>query len=118
MVEQRRLFMKNAKDLLIKLISILLALLIFYIISLYFGHRFLTDSLVGSDTAQALFNTKFIYANFPKVPLWTPEQGGGISFEGLNYGAFFLTALFCKIFSLIPEQGIKIFYFLNKSMVC
>ena len=91
--------------------SVVLAVL--FLVTLYFGHRYLEKTLVGSDIAQHLFETSTILTHFPSVPLWSPEQGGGFSYQGVNYGAYWLTAAYAAFVRIPPEVAIKLFSFLS-----
>src|SRR4030043_1167592 len=92
----------------------LLTFFILFLVTVYFGSKFLNEKKMGEgDMASHFHEVMVAYDNFPRVPLWDPANGGGTSVQGVNWGASWLTAGYSKIFNIEPQITIKLFLFLS-----
>lgn len=88
---------------LLRLIYLALAVAIIFLAAYYFGHELLF-SLRGGDAASNLSIIHWFDNWFPRVPLWYPLQGGGVS---LLYGYHFLSHLAAVILSRLTSIALE-----------
>lgn len=78
------------------------------------GHPILEDHLKGNDSLHALTYLTWVDRYFPKIPLWFPLQGGGISIvSGYPMSAFFLGAILRRLTNLDLIQILRLISFLT-----
>lgn len=63
----------------ISLSHLIISFAIIAIAAYFFGYDLLSNSLAGNDALSALSYITYLDKYFPKIPLWYPYQGGGVS---------------------------------------
>lgn len=90
-----------------------LAIVIIFLAAYYFGKSLLFE-LKGGDTAAALSLVYWFDHWFPKIPLWFPSQGGGVSYVyGYQFMAHLFVVLLHRLSSLTLEQAYQLLGFLS-----
>jgi len=76
--------------------------------------RWVEGRLLGNDSSNALTFISWLNHYFPKIPVWYPFQGGGVSFtQGYSILAHFLVVLLHRISSLTLIQAFRLLGFLS-----
>src|SRR3990167_1062836 len=104
-------------EIIFRSVYLLFALALIILSSYYFGNTII-DGVTGGDTA---YNFSVIYWFdhwFPKIPLWYPLQGGGVS---IVYGYHFLahlgTVLVSRASGLTLENSFQMLSFVSVLLV-
>lgn len=61
------------------LVHFLISSTVIFIIAYFFGYSFISDPLAGNDSLNVLSYIVYLNKSFPRIPLWYPYQGGGVS---------------------------------------
>ncbi|MDO8657573.1 MAG: hypothetical protein Q7K55_02435 [Candidatus Levybacteria bacterium] len=92
---------------------LLAAVVIIFLSAYYFGNGLLFG-LKGGDTANNLSIIHWFNNWYPRIPLWYPLQGGGVSLlYGYHFLAHFDTVVLHKITGLTLENSYQLLGFLS-----
>lgn len=92
-----------------------IALVLLFSLSFLFGHKILdSQQLIGNDSTYAISLAYWFERWWPKIPLWYPMQGNGVSlFHSYPMGATFLLLFLKYNFSLSIIEGYRLLSFLT-----
>ncbi|HUV46575.1 MAG TPA: hypothetical protein VMW29_00420 [Candidatus Bathyarchaeia archaeon] len=98
-----------------RFIFLIFSLSLFFIITLFFGHGFLTsEDLLGNDIYNVFSHINWINRYFPKIPFWYPVEGTGTS---LQYGypilSHLITVFASRLFGLSIIESFRWLGFLS-----
>lgn len=100
-------------NIIFKVFYFLAAAFLIFVVSYFFGFPFL-QKLYGNDTPNTLTLIYWFNRFFPKIPLWFPLQGGGVSFvQGYPLFVHYLVILIHRIFNLSLPAAFQILGFLS-----
>lgn len=90
------------------------AFFLFFNLAFLFGHLILDGNPVGNDSAFALSLVYWFERWWPKIPLWFPQQGVGVSlFHSYPMLPTFLVIFTAKMTELSLLQSYKFFSFIT-----
>lgn len=96
-----------------KVFYFLAAAFLILVVTYFFGFPFL-QALYGNDTPNTLTLIYWFNRFFPKIPLWFPLQGGGVSFvQGYPLFVHYLVIFIHRIFNLSLPAAFQILGFLS-----
>src|SRR3990167_6058549 len=96
---------------------ITIPLILYY--SYLFGHQILDGGMLGGDTPYHMAMIRPLEEMFPKIPIWFPYGGSGMSLAlGYQVFPYYMAIIGSRLSSLNSAQWIRIFEFIAVPVVC